>query len=32
MSACPEGALRVVQVATMKENLTDYFEGLELKL
>jgi len=32
VSACPEGALRAVQAATMKENLTDYFEGLELKL
>jgi Pyruvate/2-oxoacid:ferredoxin oxidoreductase delta subunit len=32
VSACPCGALRVEQVAPMKPRLTDYFEGLELKL
>jgi len=32
ISSCPNGARHIVQVAPMKEKLTDYFEGLDLKL
>lgn len=32
VSACPNGALHLEQKESMKENLTDYFEGLGLKI
>lgn len=32
LEACKSGALRVVQVESMRDKLTDYFDGLQLKL
>ena len=32
VSACKQQALHVVQVKPAKEKLTDYFEGLDLRL